>query len=234
MTLMKFNAKIAALRLCSLLMGLGLLFAMPALAQERVAGGSSDQQSTWSALESQLKGTIDRTAGVGGRIDIITACGKRGLIYAPGVAGADSQNCMAPQLPASVINSINTLNSSVTNSKVNVTKILNCNAQGQTYNAASGVCQSVITPASVVKIQASSVAIKGNGQYASYAVATCPAGTSLIGCSGARNPSITDTCDESECGLIGYGPTNDNTCMTTVDDDTGTRATVWATCLKTN
>lgn len=212
-----------------------LALALPlAQAQERVANGATSEQTTWTALANQLHGIETKNQGVGGRVELIEACGKRGMLFAQGVPGADSQNCIAPVMPPDVINSINNLNNTINNSNTNISKILSCNSRGMNYNGATGACVAIITPASVVRVQASSQPIAGNGKYASYAVATCPAGSSLIGCSGARNPSITDTCGEESCGLIGYGPINDNSCMATVDDGDGTRATVWATCLKSN
>lgn len=43
---------------------------------------------------------------------------------------------------------------------------------------------------------------------------------------------MTDTCEEDKCGLIGAGPIGEASCKATVGGDKGTRATVWATCVK--
>lgn len=119
-----------------------------------------------------------------------------------------------------------------------VEAIQNCGSKGMLYGPkspskdASG-CVPIINSSAVVQVKASSGATKGNGKFASYAKATCPAGTVLIACMGSRTPDFTDSCEEEKCGFVGAGPFNKNTCITTIDDDSGTRATAWATCLKT-
>lgn len=203
-------------------------------AQERSATGQLDTQVTWSAISSHIASTSGKADAVNVRIDQMGVCAKKGMIYAPGASAADGQGCIMPVVPPSIVNTLTTVSNTVNSANTNLSKIITCNTNGQIYNAATGTCKSIVESGMVVKVQASSQPIAGNGKYASYALASCPTGTSLIDCAGARNPSITDTCDEDKCGYIGSGPINDNTCMTTVDDDTGTRATVWAFCLKTN
>ena len=203
-------------------------------AQERAAGGQLDTQVTWSAITGDIHGVDDKAKVVNARIDQVGLCAKKGMIYAPGATGADAQGCVMAAIPPSITNSINTLNSTVNATNSSITKIMTCNTNGQIYNSATGACSSIVQPGMVVKIAGSAQPISGNGKYASYALASCPSGTTLVDCAGARNPSITDTCDEEKCGFIGAGPINESTCMSTVDDDNGTRATVWAFCLKTN
>ena len=219
----------------TLLLLLPALLAAPlAQAQERAAQMNGPTTLTWAALTAQVSKQLTLINQYNSSLDRVVYCGKTGMVYAPGVGGSDANGCMAAMLPPDVINALKTVTTNATNESIVVANILNCNAAGQVYNAAGNSCGSIIKPVNVVKVLASSQAISGNGKYASYATATCPNGTTLISCMGARNPSITDTCDEGKCGYIGTGPTSGNTCMTTVDDDTGTRATVWATCLKTN
>ena len=114
-----------------------------------------------------------------------------------------------------------------------------CSAKGMLHapespNKDANGCVGIISPNMVVQIEASSKVIPGKGQHASYATATCPEGTVLIACMGSRTPDFTDNCMEEDCGLVGAGPYNANTCITTIDDGQDTRATAWATCLKTS
>lgn len=212
-----------------------LALAVPtAYAQERNAMMTQAPGISWDALLQKATSAETQINTINASVTLVVTCGKTGMVHAPGVGGADANGCIAPAVPGNVTTALNNVTTNANNESITVANILNCNASGQLYNASAGKCISALSPASVVKIQASSQAISGNGKYASYALASCPTGTTLIACMGARNPSITDTCDESQCGYIGTGPVNSTTCMTTVDDDKGTRATAWATCLKTN
>lgn len=126
-----------------------------------------------------------------------------------------------------------------------IDKMKTCNDKNKIYNpkpdAASGLVADAdgctkpsFSSKDVITMVASADVTKGHGRFASYAVATCPAGTIRVACAGSRSPSYDDTCEEDKCGLVGAGPYGANGCITTVDDDKGTRATAWATCIKQN
>lgn len=68
-------------------------------AQERTAAGATETQMTWSALSSEISTVDDEVKGVNARVDEVTVCGKKGMFYAPGMPGVDSQGCLAPAVP---------------------------------------------------------------------------------------------------------------------------------------
>lgn len=201
-------------------------------AQERSAGNALDAQMTWQGLATRVDGVNEHIGKTASRIDLIEACGVDGMIYAPGAPGANGAGCVAPALPVSVLNSINTAKNTVNTVVSNSNVLVNCGSQGMIYDKSSNTCTTVVRMDMVAQTLKSASSMKGGGKHASYALSTCPANTVLIGCSGARNAQITDTCDESDCGLVGYGPINATTCRVTVDTDKGTNPTVWTTCLK--
>ena len=65
------------------------------------------------------------------------------------------------------------------------------------------------------------------------AVASCPAGTLRVGCSGSRESGLADTCDESSCAYIGTMPTGADSCTTAIDPSggSGEEAVAYAYCL---
>ncbi|BAV53020.1 Uncharacterized protein MLTONO_p0550 (plasmid) [Mesorhizobium loti] len=71
------------------------LLTPPAIAQERAATGPMDTQMTWSALSDQISSLKTQVTGTNARMDQLVLCGKKGLLYAPGQAGADGQGCLA-------------------------------------------------------------------------------------------------------------------------------------------
>ncbi|MCH2534849.1 MAG: hypothetical protein MK008_10445 [Bdellovibrionales bacterium] len=71
------------------------------------------------------------------------------------------------------------------------------------------------------------------------AVALCNSDDLVIGCSGARDKDLNDSCSEQDCGYIGalpVGPPSypSNGCIAKIDDDPGTEATVIAFCRTQN
>lgn len=108
-------------------------------AQERAAGGSLDTQVTWTALSDMAKAASDKATAVNTRVDQVVVCGKVGRVYAPGVAGADSNGCLdAMAVDTTTITSINnslkalTLNVAAINANVN--NIIACNKQTKLYD----------------------------------------------------------------------------------------------------
>lgn len=132
-----------------------LAFAGAAQAQERTAIGGTDTQMTWSALSTLINGVSTKTDAVNSRVDQVVVCAKKGMVYAPGAPGIDGDGCLPPEVPPSVVTSINTLNTAtntlnnnvnnITNSvnsltnvanstTSNVNNILACNKVGQVFN----------------------------------------------------------------------------------------------------
>ena len=82
-----------------------------------------------------------------------------------------------------------------------------------------------VSPDSIVEI----VKVVGAG---SAATAMCPPGYALTGCSGGREETLADTCDEDECGYIGTIPVDDgHGCLTRIDPGAGTEPVAVAYCL---
>jgi prepilin-type N-terminal cleavage/methylation domain-containing protein len=93
------------------------------------------------------------------------------------------------------------------------------------FRRIAGCSNSAITPATVRTFSES------NGTNPT-ARAECAADEIRLSCAGGRNPSLTDTCEEDNCGFIGVKPDGDRACISSVDDDIGTNVTVWITCFK--
>ncbi len=65
-----------------------MVLALPAMAQERVAGGPVDTQMTWSALSDQIRTASAKIKGINARFDQhLVLCAKQGKLYAPGTPG---------------------------------------------------------------------------------------------------------------------------------------------------
>lgn len=63
-----------------------------------------------------------------------------------------------------------------------------------------------------------------------YATATCPSDTIRLWCSGAREESLNDTCDEESCWYFWALPVGDKSCRVWIDGDSGTEAVAIAYC----
>lgn len=115
------------------------LTAVTGNAQERAATGTTETQMTWSALSSKVNSTQSYAEGVNSRVDQIAACGKKGLVYAPGHAGADTGGCLSAKYLADVVacGRENKVYSATTKSCVlptELTSILTCSNLGKLYN----------------------------------------------------------------------------------------------------
>ncbi|OWK21510.1 hypothetical protein AJ88_19855 [Mesorhizobium amorphae CCBAU 01583] len=49
---------------------------------------------SWRQPEDQISGLKTQVTGTNARMDQLVLCGKKGLLYAPGQAGADGQGCL--------------------------------------------------------------------------------------------------------------------------------------------
>src|SRR5689334_12035540 len=76
-----------------------LCMSQPLWAQERSAGGSAETQMTWSALSAKIANVDTKATGANVRIDQLVKCGKKEMLYAPGMAGADADGCIDTPLP---------------------------------------------------------------------------------------------------------------------------------------
>lgn len=63
-------------------------------AQERAAGGTLDVQMTWSALQAKVSDANAKSTAAHTRIDMIEACNKGRMLYAPKDTAADTNGCV--------------------------------------------------------------------------------------------------------------------------------------------
>ena len=105
-------------------------------AQERTAAGAMETQMNWSTLNTKVTNANTKTDAVNSRVDQVAACGGKGMLYAPGQPGADSQGCVISKLDPTYVNMLTTINSNVNN-------INNCAAGGGVYNRNTNSCLSV-------------------------------------------------------------------------------------------
>lgn len=170
-----------------------------ALAQERTAGGPIETQMTWSALTARIGAADTKIIGVNGRIDQLTVCGGKGMVYAPGQNGADTQGCKQPATASSITtditnlrNSLNATNGSLgtvsnglnaTNSKVS--SIISCNQQGLIFNGAGCVAPASMSSRCKVTLVAPSSVKTGPGSVAS----ACPDGALIAAQVSKHDPS---------------------------------------------
>jgi len=119
---------------------------LPVLAQERTAGTTLDTQMTWSALNTRVESASNKANAVNTRVDQVAVCGGKGLVYAPGSAGADAQGCKQATTDPAVTtaitnlqNSVNALSSSVTSANTTIGTVLTCSKQGQFFNGTTCV-----------------------------------------------------------------------------------------------
>ena len=83
---------------------IGALLGLPTLVhtQERTAGGSLQQEASWSALTNLVNqaNASAKTANVTAnealrKANLMEVCSKKGMIYAPGVSGVDTDSCLS-------------------------------------------------------------------------------------------------------------------------------------------
>lgn len=200
-----------------------------ASAQERTAAGALDTQMTWTALASKIGSVEAKITGVDTRVTQAVVCGRQSKFYAPAAPGADSAGCLSIDLSVvtKLQNDLNTANNNVNTLNSKVASIINCNSQGKLWNG--GGCINTPSPSKFTSVVQ---AIGPTGNDTTSVTVECPGDTIRVACFGSREPSMVDTCSEQDCGLIGSGPVGDRGCRTTIDGGTGTRPTVWATCMK--
>lgn len=192
-------------------------------AQTQAAGSSLSTQQTWNRLSESLRQTDTKVDAVNTRLDQSVVCAKKTMIYSPGEAGIDSDGCKPAAVPAIVSTTItNTVNEAISATTV-INKIINCNDGGQVYDPKSNVCKAIIQPNLVQQVKG--VAPAGE----SYATATCPAGTALMGCAGSRDPNYNDDGGEESHKFYGAGPISSMTCKSAARNG---HTSVWAYCLK--
>lgn len=184
------------------------------MAQERAAGSALDTQMTWSALSAQAKAASDKADAVNSRVDQVVTCGKKGMVYAPGVAGRDVEGCVeagkAGDISTNISSIVNALNTNTTNVNTltsTVNNVVNCNKAGGTYNGTACVtntapsCKLDVVVSRGKSYQGGGVAMGGSG--------SCPAGytrlssqTRQVGgsCSSCGSATATDvTCGKVIC-----------------------------------
>ena len=112
-----------------------------ALAQERAAGSSLENQMTWTALQNQIAGAQTYAKALSDKLDQAIACGNLGKLYAPGAAGADTMGCKFPIVDLSTNTDIINIKNSLNNITLNVDKSVNynieeqkCSKQGYVYS----------------------------------------------------------------------------------------------------
>ena len=101
--------------------------ATPLHAQERTAGGSLNNQMTWTALKSlsEQANANAKTAKI--LAEAIAACGQKSMLYSPGQTGADAQGCK-PAMPDPSTLNINTYTKSLCTRGGNHTVVSPCPA----------------------------------------------------------------------------------------------------------
>lgn len=86
-------------RYVTIMFSAALALPLLAVAQERTAGGNLQTEATWTALKNatdQANGNAKMALSLA---EAIKNCGMKGLVYAPGMAGADSTGCKAAAAP---------------------------------------------------------------------------------------------------------------------------------------
>ncbi|TKW60828.1 MAG: hypothetical protein DI628_08030 [Blastochloris viridis] len=77
----------------AVVLGLALVISV-GHAQERTAGAGLDAQMTWTAMSSQLDAMNKRVTATNAQVTQIIKCNEKMKLYAPAVAGVDSDGCM--------------------------------------------------------------------------------------------------------------------------------------------
>lgn len=68
---------------------------MTSSAQERTASGNLQSEASWASLRSLVEASDFKAQKAAILAEAIKNCGVKGMLYAPGTAGIDSQGCKA-------------------------------------------------------------------------------------------------------------------------------------------
>ena len=108
-------------------------------AQERTASGNLQTETTWNALKTLVDAaqgtakTAQITAnGAMTKATKIEACGKKGLLYGPGVAGRDADDCISAAF---------------------LDKVISCGDQQMVYDKSANSCVKALATAPTCKLQ---------------------------------------------------------------------------------
>lgn len=84
----------------------GALLAAPlshAVAQEITASGNLQTETSWLALKNLVDAANNQSKMAMALAEAIKSCGSKGMVYGPGVAGADATGCLPQASGADVI-----------------------------------------------------------------------------------------------------------------------------------
>jgi hypothetical protein len=137
-------------------------------AQERTASGALDNQVTWTALSTLAKAASDKADAVNARVDQSVVCGRKGMVYAPGVAGIDGDGCLTAATASTVINQLTNLQNLANGSN-------GCGAQGRVFNGHSCVAPASSAVSVSCRIETTGALGGGNSGYNG-----CPGGYSEV------------------------------------------------------
>ncbi|PZP39330.1 MAG: hypothetical protein DI585_04435 [Pseudomonas fluorescens] len=147
-------------------------FATDTHAQERSASGNGmEAKMSWKALSDMASATNGRVDDVERKLNDAVTCGKQGMLYAPGSAGANASGCRIATVDNTIIN-----------------KFINCGNNNQVYSQASDSCKTTATAGSSANCSLQTVTTN-NG--------SCPAGYSNFGTvfAGYQRPTYHDGCE---------------------------------------
>lgn len=147
-----------------------ILLTSTAMAQERTAAGAMDTQMTWTALSAKVQSANDKADAVNVRVDQVVVCGKKGMVYAPGATGADSQGCFQSATAPGVITSLTTIQSSVSN-------VVTCNKAGQVFDGTKCIASVQGKPTTDASRQYRVVSGRGDG----WVPKSCADGYVMVG-----------------------------------------------------
>jgi len=163
----------------SLMVVAGMLVLGSAHAQERAAGSAMETQMTWSTLSNKIGQVDGKVSGVKVLVDQTIVCARKGMFYAPGEDGLDTQGCKEAHKVnenttniSSLVTAINNLTNSYKTLNNNVTSIINCNKNGQMFNGSACIASG----SNIISITAKN--------------AQCPANTKIVSCMGPSNSNV--------------------------------------------
>lgn len=84
----------------------GALLAAPishAFAQEITASGNLQTETSWAALRSLVEAANNQSKMAMALAEAIKSCGSKGMVYGPGVEGADTNGCLPQSSGADVM-----------------------------------------------------------------------------------------------------------------------------------
>ncbi|MBW9067142.1 hypothetical protein [Agrobacterium pusense] len=126
-------------------LALNLGLAMP-YAQERTAGGTLQNQASWTALQGLLEQANGNARNAHTRLNKTEACAQRGMLYAPGRSG---DGCIEAHKPNDagvnftvIWDRLNGLSNGLSGLSANVNSINTCAASGGVFNKSTNSCSS--------------------------------------------------------------------------------------------